>query len=420
MCPRLTIALFAVFIVAGCGDNNPVQPSQAESAADESASRSTAGIPAAVGRPERNTLTDGTRVGGNTAADLQDPTARLLTEIQQLRIRASTGSVTDSNRTIANKATEILRLTMRDASRQEEFLDGIRHLLQARLELALTGSATDVDQLYADVQALNDRDPEALAAAEGIYYLAKFAHTQARKSQQQKTEWNVSFSKWAREFGSRFSQQTERALSLLFGAGRSCEMTAATTESSEESKLLWQEARLCYVQLIENWPRETQGQEAAAVLRRLDLPGQQLSQFSGPDLNGGKVSAEQFSGRVTLIYFWDSASRDFSDHWLPLLQKADAKLSPNSIRLVGVNLDDEIDECRNAVRELKIPGDQICFEDDQQRGWDSPLVQFWGVSQSPSVWLVGHDGIVDAVDVRRPDLVTRINSLLKARTASRN
>lgn len=421
MCIRQTVIVLTVSLVAGC-DNSGDSSVNVPTASPSDAARSTSpgGVTVALTAPESDPDRDGRHVGGDDAHSDPDPISRLLSEIRELRISTSRGNGDHPNRTIVLKATEILKLTMHDSTRQSQFLDAIRHLLQARLQLALTGSATDIDQLYADVQALNQRDPNSAPAAEGIFCLAKFAHTMARQVRQDKAEWNVNFSRWAREFSSRFPQQSERAMSLLFGASRSCEIASATADSDEQTALLRTEARLCYLLLREKWPKEPRGQEAAAVLRRLDLPGRQLSQFAGPDLSGGRVSAEQFREKITLIYFWDSESHDFAHRWLPLLKTAESTLTSRRIRFVGVNLDEDIDRCRTSVRTLAVPGRQIYFTDEQRRGWNSPLVRFWGVSQSPSVWLIDQDGTVDSVDIRKDALETRIGLLINGSTSSGN
>lgn len=415
MCTRVIIGFLAVSLVAGCGDSGTPQP-EPQSNTPTKPSGVTVDLSGADPLP----VPDGGRVSGAAELDDRDPVEKLLDEIQQLHVSTAANRNADPRGAIVLKSTEILKLTMNEPSRQQQFLDGVRHLLQARFQLALDGSKEDIDQLYADAQALNDRDPKSAAAAESIYYLAKFAHAKARRVRQGKAEWNISFSRWAREFASRFPQQAERAVSLLFGAGRSCEMTAATASTKDESALLRSEARLCYVALMERWPKEPQGQEAVAVLRRLELPGRRLSQFSGPGLDGAQVGIDDFQGKVTVIFFWDSGSKAFKEEWLPLLKKADSQLSERPFQLIGVNLDDHPDQCRQAVQDLKVPGTQICFQDETSRGWNSPLVRFWGVSQSPSVWLVDRNGVVDAVDLRRKTLVSRVNQLLRARrTASK-
>ena len=132
------------------------------------------------------------------------------------------------------------------------------------------------------------------------------------------------------------------------------------------------------------------------------------------------MSAEQFREKITLIYFWDSESHDFAHRWLPLLKTAESTLTSRRIRFVGVNLDEDIDRCRTSVRTLAVPGRQIYFTDEQRRGWNSPLVRFWGVSQSPSVWLIDQDGTVDSVDIRKDALETRIGLLINGSTSSGN
>lgn len=417
MCIRLSVVLLTLSFVVGCSGSDSAAPESTSAAASDSGEiRSvSASVTAEISQSGGgDDVPDGSRVSSNRTQEPEDRVSSLLAEMQQLQVSAGSGSqaAVDANGTIVLKATEVLKLTMQSPSRQQDFLAAVRHLLQARYQLALTGSRDDVDQLYSDVQALNDRDAESTAAAEGIYFLAKFSHTKARRSREGKSEWNISFSRWAREFATRFADQQERAISLLFGAGRSCEMTAATADTAEDAAMLRAEARLCYVLLTEKWPDSPQGREAVAVMRRLNLPGQQLSQFSGPTLDGATVRAEQFPGKVTLLYFWDSESQDFTEEWLPLLKKAESQLPADRFRFVGVNLDEDLKKFRDAVSSFEVPGVQICFEDEERRGWNSPLVRFWGVSQSPSVWLVDREGVVDAVDVRREELASRIRPLL--------
>ena len=92
-------------------------------------------------------------------------------------------------------------------------------------------------------------------------------------------------------------------------------------------------------------------------------------------------------------------------------------MSSEDFQLIGVNLDDDLDQCRQTIRDLAIPGEQIVFQDGSRRGWNSPLVRFWGVSQSPSVWIVDSVGVVNAVDVRREALATRLKPLIRARSS---
>jgi len=417
MCTRLVVACLLPVLVIGCGgsDSSPVSSGSETASLEPSSQRGP--VTASI----RTADSSGTPDGGNTGAarlvvEEQDPIRQKLNEIQQLRVSAADGS--DPNNAIVLRATEVLKLTMQDASRQEEFLEAIRQLLQARMQLALAGGQEEIELLYSDVRALSERDENSAAAAEGIYYLARFAHTKGRQLRQRNLEWYVDFSRWAREFAQRFPEQKERSLSLLFGAGRSCEMNAAKADDDEMSARLRAEAKLCYFMLFEHWSEESQGQEAAAVLRRFNLPGKELSQFSGQCLDGTHVTAKQLPGKITLIYFWDSGNGEFAEGWVPDLKNVESKLGPERIRFIGVNLDEDRQTCEAEVSRLELPGDQIFSDDENTRGWNSPLVRFWGVSQSPSVWLVAADGIVDAVDLRKPELIPHLRALLQARSGS--
>ncbi len=412
MCTRQFAACLLTLCIVGCGGSDNSQSTSESATPPSGAISQTRPVTAAITSVDSS----GIRVGAAPLVEEQDPIRQKLNEIQQLRITAANGA--DPNSAIVLRATEVLKLTMQDASRQEEFLEAIRQLLQARLQLALTGGQEEIELLYSDVRALSERDENSEAAAEGIYYLARFAHTKGRQLRQRNLEWYVDFSRWAREFAQRFPQQKERSLNLLSGAGRSCEMTVAKAENDEMSARLRAEAKMCYLMLLEHWPGEPQGQEAVAVLRRFNLPGKKLSQFSGRCLDGTSVTAEQLVGKITLIYFWDAENAEFCDEWVPELRNVEAKLGRERIRFIGVNLDEDWATCQGGVDRLKLPGVQIFSDDEKSRGWSSPLVRFWGVSQSPSVWLLDGGGVVDAVDLRKSDLIPHLQQLLQEESAT--
>lgn len=364
---------------------------------------------------------DGQAVGeSGTTGTPEDEAAGILREIQQMRVAAVPADLEQARKTrrernerIVELATNVLRLTMNDQAREAQFHQAIGQLLEARFQMALAGTQDDVDQLYADVQALNDRDPKSIAAAEGVYYIARFAHTRAGMLARSQPEWLTTLSQWAREFSDRFPEQQKRAVTLLFGAAHSCELHAATSADAELSRRLMTEAKLCYSALAEKFAETTQGQEAAAVLRRMALPGQPLSQFSGPTLDGGFVSVEDFTGKPTLIYFWASDDAEFVEELQPLLQKIRSQVPAERLRMVGVVLDEEETELEAFLERQPVPGQQIFFPNAEQRSWNSPLVRFWGISRSPSIWLVDARGMVVTTSAASADLVPQLQSLLK-------
>lgn len=426
-------SLLLAGIVAGCGgaDSGATSPQATAAVPQQTAEASgtvavkPAGLTTAIDSPIKSPTDDGAK---STTAKTDSPAAtaspddeatKTLKEIQQLRIAPVPGDVEQArtarrerNERIVTMATNVLRLTMNDESRKAQFHQAIGQLLEARFQMALSGTREDVDLLYADVQALNERDPKSPAAAEGVYYIARFSHTQAGLLGRSQPVWFETLSRWAREFADRFPEQSQRAVSLLFGAGRSCELHAVATSDAELATRLMTECKLCYTALAQKFPSTEQGQEATASLRRLALPGQQLSQFSGPTADGGFVSADEFPGKPTLIYFWDSESEEFEKEMLPLLQKVRSDVGSDRLRIIGVALDEDESTMNSFMETHEVPGQQIFFPNPDQRSWNSPLIRFWGVAKCPSIWLVDTTGKVTTTTATSSDLSQKIPQLL--------
>lgn len=319
---------------------------------------------------------------------------------QQNRIR---------NERIVAVATDAIRLCLDNPARKQYFDKAVAELLESRLQLAVDGSSADVDQLYEDVKALSDSAPHSDAAAEGMYTLARFAHIMAKSNGNQDIRWYENFSRWSREFAGRFAGQKPRATALLLGAGRSCEIHAYDLQPAD-ARRMFTEARLCYTDLVDHYPDSASAGDAAAAIRRMSLPGHQLSQFGGPTADGKFINRDYFTGVVTVVYFWDSVNDEFSEKLLPLLQQA-AKAGGTRLQFVGVNLDKDTIVMQKFIDRYSPPGTQIVFRDDKLRGWNSPLVRFWGIVRSPSVWLVDKDGTVRTVDAGYRNVVAEMKSI---------
>ena len=349
-----------------------------------------------------------------------DEATQSLAEIRRLRIApvpaeidAARKARRERNQSIIDLATRAIRGTMNDTTRAQQFQAAVNQLLEARFQLALTGSDEDIDALYSDVQALSDRDPESAAAAEGVYTIARFAHTKAGLSGKSQPIWFETLSRWAREFADRFPKDQKRATSLLFGAARSCELHALSATDPNLNTRLLTESQLCCTTLAEKFPSSDQGQQATAALRRLALPGQVLTQFSGPTSDGGYLSAEDFPGKPTLIFFWDSESEEFRETLLPALTRIRQQLPPERLRIIGVALDEDETALNSFLEQHPVPGQQIFFTQPAQRAWNSPLVRFWGLAAAPSVWVLNSDAKVLSTNVTTEQLVPTLQKALR-------
>lgn len=356
---------------------------------------------------------------GASAAPADEATATLR-EIQKLRVSPVPNNLDeaktvrrDRNERIIEMATRVIRLTMNDEAKKPQFQAAISQLLEARFQMALSGDDADVDIFCSDVQALSERDPKSAAAAEGVYYMARFAHTRAGLVGATQPVWFETLSRWAREFADRFPEQQNRAASLLFGAARSCELHADATADPELRQRLLTESRLCYVTLSEKLSSTDQGQEAAASLRRLSVVGKKLTQFSGPTIDGGQLSADDFRGKATLIYFWDSENELFSQQFLPAINAAVQSVTGERLRVVGVAMDDEEDRLNRFLDMHTVPGQQVFFPDAEQRSWNSPIVTWWGLARCPSMWLVDGTGKVVSTSVSPKTLTAEVQKLVR-------
>ena len=431
---RLSSVMLLIGIVSGCGDGSPGPGSETGTPDADKAVRTAdagttetssgdAGVVASIDNSGKSEAPDGAKSGSENSTKSQfpdDEATQTLREIQQLRVSPVPPDLAEARKTrrernerIVDMATKVLRLTMNEEVRKPQFHLAVGQLLEARFQMALAGTQEDVDLFYADVHALNERDDKSIAAAEGVYYIARFAHTKAGLVGKTQPVWFETLSRWAREFADRFPEQAPRAASLLFGAARSCELHALASTDKELSARLLTESRLCYTALAEKFATTDQGQEASASLRRMALAGQTLSQFSGPTLDGGFISADDFSGKPTVIFFWDSESSEFTEGLLPVLAKISTALPSSKLRMVGVALDEDEATLNEYLESHKVPGQQIFFTHGEQRSWNSPLVRFWGIAQSPTVWLVDAQGKVISTSLESAELIPAIQQLLK-------
>lgn len=311
---------------------------------------------------------------------------------------------------IIELATRTLPVAMKSTGDDRPFMQLIRFLLEARLELAVSGNADDIQSLYADVKALTQRDPNSKAAAEGVYTLARFAHEMARRNGEDEPVWFDNFCQWASEFANRFPDQKRRATALLLGSARSCELRALELPESDQLTQLMLLATQNYEQLISQFSDSAEANEATAVLRRLSLPGQKLSQFSGQTLDAQAIDGRSFVDIVTVVYFWDVGDPEFLNDLLPLLQQA-SDVSNGQLRFVGVSLTDNQFEFSEFLQRHHVPGVQMFGTDPDHRGWDHPLVRFWGLSRGSTCWLINRDRTVAAVDVTANELVDQMRAL---------
>src|SRR5690606_25675769 len=144
------------------------------------------------------------------------------------------------------------------------------------------------------------RDATSFAAIEAGSHVLQLTRTMADRHAAEDPQWAVAFANQARLFAERFPQETSRAAVNVIAAGRMCEQLQ-----------LAEEARACYAVVEQTFPNSPYAAQIEGSLRRLRLPGNQLTEFGGSTFDGGFVSISQLRGKPLLIAFWASNSEEF-------------------------------------------------------------------------------------------------------------
>ena len=287
-----------------------------------------------------------------------------------------------------------------DKEKERLFNAAVHNLLQARLQLALTGESDYTEMLYQDALALFKRDPKSRAAAEGTYTLVNLAYGMAQSATADKLRWIKEFAVQAQHFAEDFRNEERRSLPLLFSAGRSCELAGMTADALD-----------CYLLIVKGYPDSPFAPRTTPILKRLKLPGHP-AQLAGPTLDGDHVAVDDLLGKVVLVVFWSAEVKPFLEQ-LPVILAVTRKLSKRGLYVVGVNLDLDGAAVQEFVVQKKIPWPQIFYPDTERRGWNNPLVQRYGIMDIPALWLIDQSGIIVSTSLKADDLAAEIGKLLE-------
>ena len=202
---------------------------------------------------------------------------------------------------IVEKAMQIVVATTNDPEQEKLFNNAVHFLCDARMKLALAGESDQTELLNQDAEALYKRNKDSFAASEAGYRLVQLAQANAESSGKQDAQLATVFGRQARLFAERFPKEVNRAPMALLTAGRFCELFGAPAE-----------AKACYEVIEAKFTGTPFADQVAGCLRRIRLPGQTLTDFGGPTLDGGFVKLEDYAGKPMLIVFWSKDSETFN------------------------------------------------------------------------------------------------------------
>lgn len=423
---RLGSWVLAVTILSGCGggsssvplaeknlDSPPPKKLLALTANDDGAPAKNGVVPtSAVGEPRQKTDVDDGEL--KIAAPEKDSPEWFILQITRLKLRPLGDDVDafsqspdkqaelrgERNEQLVNLATEAIARTHKNKTEAgQRFFDlAVHHLLEAELQLALTGDKAHIDAIYEHASSLYERDPKSKSAIEAGQVLISFARSNAQRFGQQEPKWLEEYGRLARQFAKSFPQEERQAIPILLAAGQSCEFHGLTTDAIQ-----------CYATIHDQFPENPAGDRVTAILRRLNLKGQPID-LAGPTLRGGYVNAAEMTGKPMLVVFWTTQAQPFVKQ-LPQLRELLGQIDSERLTVVSVNLDDDDNE--SAVQtflETNGLNWQTIFQTDaEKRGWNNPVATYYGIQSVPLYWVVSSKGSV----VETSNNVQQIEPLLK-------
>lgn len=311
----------------------------------------------------------------------------------------------ERNEKIVALCQEAISLSHDHDSKERVFNMAVRQLMESRLQLALMGDKESIDALYEDSAALFERDPKSSAAAEGAHALVNLAYSHAKVTTADDPRWLLEFAKQSMAFAQNFPTEERRSLPLLYTAARSCEINGLNNEALE-----------CYQLIQRGFPKSQYAQKIAGTLRRLKLIGNP-PQIGGPTADGDVVTVDDLLGKPVLVVFWSTEAKPFEAN-LPGLLQTTRSWSKKGMTVVGVNLDSDATVANQYAVKNRIPWTQISFSEPEKRGWNNPIVTYYGITEIPAIWLIDAQGNVLSTSLTADKLDSKLTELLEGTGAA--
>jgi peroxiredoxin len=149
-------------------------------------------------------------------------------------------------------------------------------------------------------------------------------------------------------------------------------------------------------------------QQKEAHARRAALKvGTVFPDFSEKDIAGQPISVSKYKGKVVLVDFWATWCGPCMAE-LPNVLAAYEKYHDKGFEIVGVSLDEKLEELKTTLAEKKMTWQQY-FDG---KGWDSEVPKKYGIIEIPATFLLDRDGRIVAQDLHGTDLDQQLQKLL--------
>ncbi len=136
--------------------------------------------------------------------------------------------------------------------------------------------------------------------------------------------------------------------------------------------------------------------------------GEAMPEISLPAPNDSIVNLSSFKGKVVLIDFWASWCRPCRAS-NPFVQRLYKKYKLKGFEVFAVSSDKKKEAWVEAIKQDKITYTQV----NDNSGWDSKVLQAFGVEEIPTTFLLDKNGKLVAIDAEGRKLESLVKALVK-------
>ena len=135
--------------------------------------------------------------------------------------------------------------------------------------------------------------------------------------------------------------------------------------------------------------------------------GQPALDFVAKDLAGNKIRLSDYSGKVVLLYFWETSFAPCLEE-IPNLQYIYRKYHDKGFDIIGINLDRKRRRLESVIKKGKIQWPQL-FDGKE---WENEIALMYRVESVPTILLLDRKGVIRYVDMSGRILERAVADLL--------